>query len=40
MEARRVEDERRQEQIELSMMRSKPKIKNYKGSSYKPANQL
>lgn len=40
MEAKRVEDERRQEQIELSMMQSKPKIKSYKGNNYKMANQL
>jgi len=40
MEAKRVEDERRQEQIELSMMQSKPKISSYKGSNYKLANQL
>lgn len=40
MEARRVEDERRQEQIEMSMMQSKPKIKHYKGSNNKQANQI
>lgn len=40
MENKRVEDERRHEQNELSMMQAKPKISTQKGSNYKLANQL